>query len=250
MHCLLILPLICSYMWDLASKTHIWCISGFVLKIGYYTCSTFLLALHVSKNVLTSALLAASTSSSVFSYGSLVVFGIFVFKAFLFAAGGWSDLCVSADDLFLLDAAPAGADVTATVVGIGGGSGAGGACCCGGDSAAGSVGASLFSSSVMFFPSTKRLEGGIRSCWRWFFSIYILLKILDWECFRYSWRCSYVTNVVLSKYLYKHDFVGCYVLNQSSSIGHAHRMIAAVVQKSALGNTVTISRPLACSTWV
>jgi len=96
----------------------------------------------------------------------LVVFGIFVFKAFFFAAGGWSDLCVSADDLFLLDAAPAGADVTATVVGIGGGSGAGGACCCGGDSAAGSVGASLFSSSVMFFPSTKRLEGGIRSCWR------------------------------------------------------------------------------------
>ena len=24
-------------MWDLTSKTHIWCISGFVLKIGYYT---------------------------------------------------------------------------------------------------------------------------------------------------------------------------------------------------------------------
>ena len=37
MHCLLILPLICSYMWDLTSKTHIWCISGFVLKIGYYS---------------------------------------------------------------------------------------------------------------------------------------------------------------------------------------------------------------------
>jgi len=36
MHCLLILPLICSYMWDLTSKTHIWCISDFVLKIGYY----------------------------------------------------------------------------------------------------------------------------------------------------------------------------------------------------------------------
>jgi len=36
MHCLLILPLTCSYMWDLVSKTHIWCISGFVLKIGYY----------------------------------------------------------------------------------------------------------------------------------------------------------------------------------------------------------------------
>jgi hypothetical protein len=86
-------------------------------------------------------LLAASTSSSVFSYGSLVVFGIFVFKAFLFAAGGWSDLCVSADDLFLLDAAPAGADeAAAVVVGIGGGSGAGGACCCGGDSTAGGVG--------------------------------------------------------------------------------------------------------------
>jgi len=85
-------------------------------------------------------LLVASTSLSVFSYGSLVVFGIFVFKAFFFAAGGWSDLCVSADDLFLLDAAPAGADEAAAVVGIGGGSGAGGACCCGGDSAAGDVG--------------------------------------------------------------------------------------------------------------
>jgi len=36
MHCLSILPLICSYMWDLTSKTHIWCISDFVLKIGYY----------------------------------------------------------------------------------------------------------------------------------------------------------------------------------------------------------------------
>jgi hypothetical protein len=36
MHCLLILSLICSYMWNLTSKTHIWCISGFVLKIGYY----------------------------------------------------------------------------------------------------------------------------------------------------------------------------------------------------------------------
>ena len=37
MHCSLILTLICSYMWDLTSKIHIWCISGFVLKIGYYT---------------------------------------------------------------------------------------------------------------------------------------------------------------------------------------------------------------------
>ena len=36
MHCLLILPLICSYMRDLFSQTHIWCISGFILKIGYY----------------------------------------------------------------------------------------------------------------------------------------------------------------------------------------------------------------------
>jgi len=36
MHCLLILPLICSYMWELPSKTHIWCISGFALTIGYY----------------------------------------------------------------------------------------------------------------------------------------------------------------------------------------------------------------------
>ena len=36
MHCLLILPFICSYMWDLTSKTHIWCVSDFVLKIGYY----------------------------------------------------------------------------------------------------------------------------------------------------------------------------------------------------------------------
>jgi len=76
----------------------------------------------------------------VFSYESLVVFGIVVFKAFFFAAGGWSDLCVSAHDLFLLDAAPAGADEAAAVVGIGGGSGAGGACCCGGDSAMGGVG--------------------------------------------------------------------------------------------------------------
>jgi len=37
MHCLLILPLICSYMWDLPFKIRIWCISDFVLKIGYYT---------------------------------------------------------------------------------------------------------------------------------------------------------------------------------------------------------------------
>ena len=88
---------------------------------------------------MTSTLLAASTSSSVFSYGSLVVFGIFVFKAFLFVAGGWSDLCVSADDLFLLDAAPASADEAAAVVGIGGGSGASGACCCGGDSTVGGM---------------------------------------------------------------------------------------------------------------
>jgi len=36
MRCPLILPLICSYMWDLSSKTHIWCISDFVLKIGCY----------------------------------------------------------------------------------------------------------------------------------------------------------------------------------------------------------------------
>ena len=36
MYCLLILLLICSYMCDLTSKPHIWCISGFVLKIGYY----------------------------------------------------------------------------------------------------------------------------------------------------------------------------------------------------------------------
>ena len=36
MHCLLILPLTCSYMWDLTSKTHICCISSFVLKIEYY----------------------------------------------------------------------------------------------------------------------------------------------------------------------------------------------------------------------
>ena len=39
MHCLFILPFICSYMWDLTSKTHIWCVSDFVLKIGYYTSS-------------------------------------------------------------------------------------------------------------------------------------------------------------------------------------------------------------------
>ena len=32
----LILPLICSCMWDLTFKTHIWRVFGFVLKIGYY----------------------------------------------------------------------------------------------------------------------------------------------------------------------------------------------------------------------
>ena len=37
MHCILILPFICSYMWDLTSRTHIRCVSDFVLKIGYYT---------------------------------------------------------------------------------------------------------------------------------------------------------------------------------------------------------------------
>ena len=37
MHCLLILLLICSYMWDLTSKTHIWCIHDFILKIGCYS---------------------------------------------------------------------------------------------------------------------------------------------------------------------------------------------------------------------
>ena len=35
-HCLLILPLICSYMWDLTSWAHIWCVSDFVLKTGCY----------------------------------------------------------------------------------------------------------------------------------------------------------------------------------------------------------------------
>ena len=35
-HCYLITPLICSYMWDLFLKTHIWCASGFVLKTGCY----------------------------------------------------------------------------------------------------------------------------------------------------------------------------------------------------------------------
>jgi len=30
--------LICSYMWDLTSKIHIWCISDFIFKIGYYNC--------------------------------------------------------------------------------------------------------------------------------------------------------------------------------------------------------------------
>ena len=37
MHCPLILSFICNYMWDLTSKTHIWCVSDFVLKIGYYS---------------------------------------------------------------------------------------------------------------------------------------------------------------------------------------------------------------------
>ena len=35
-HCYLISPLFCSYMWELILKTHIWCASGFVLKIGCY----------------------------------------------------------------------------------------------------------------------------------------------------------------------------------------------------------------------
>ena len=35
-HCLLILPLIYSYMWDLTSWAHIWCVYGFVLKTGCY----------------------------------------------------------------------------------------------------------------------------------------------------------------------------------------------------------------------
>jgi len=31
------ITLTCSYMWDLTSWAHIWCVSGFVLKIGCYT---------------------------------------------------------------------------------------------------------------------------------------------------------------------------------------------------------------------
>ena len=33
----LILPFICSYMWDLISRAHIWCAFGFVLETGCYT---------------------------------------------------------------------------------------------------------------------------------------------------------------------------------------------------------------------
>ena len=36
-HCFLILPFICSYMWDLTFWAHIWCVSSFVLKTGCYT---------------------------------------------------------------------------------------------------------------------------------------------------------------------------------------------------------------------
>ena len=32
----LILPFICSYMWDLISRAHIWCAFGFVLETGCY----------------------------------------------------------------------------------------------------------------------------------------------------------------------------------------------------------------------
>ena len=30
------ITLICSYMWDLTFRAHIWCVSGFVLKTGCY----------------------------------------------------------------------------------------------------------------------------------------------------------------------------------------------------------------------
>ena len=33
----LILPFICSYMWGLITRAHIWCAFGFVLKTGCYT---------------------------------------------------------------------------------------------------------------------------------------------------------------------------------------------------------------------
>ena len=36
--CYLITPLLCSYMWDLFLKTHIWCASGFVLKTRCHMC--------------------------------------------------------------------------------------------------------------------------------------------------------------------------------------------------------------------
>ena len=47
MYCLLILPLICSYMWDLAFKTHIWCISGCILKIGYYNIYIYIIIIII-----------------------------------------------------------------------------------------------------------------------------------------------------------------------------------------------------------
>jgi len=53
MHCPLILPFICSYMWDLTSKTHIWCISinlGIIIhtiSLSLLFVSTLLLILKV-----------------------------------------------------------------------------------------------------------------------------------------------------------------------------------------------------------
>ena len=66
MHCPLILHLICSYMWDLTSKTHIWHICGFVLKIGYDTSSSRLGSIKDSKDAtLTSFIRSHSIQGSI-----------------------------------------------------------------------------------------------------------------------------------------------------------------------------------------
>ena len=83
------------------------------------------------KNTCTSDFTEASSSSSVFSYESLVIFEIFVTTACFFGTGG-TDLCGSAGLLFLNG--PTGHNIG------GRGGDAVGACCGGGYLAAGGVG--------------------------------------------------------------------------------------------------------------
>ena len=46
----LILPFICSYMWDLISRAHIWCAFGFVLETGCYIGPSRVSDMAISKN--------------------------------------------------------------------------------------------------------------------------------------------------------------------------------------------------------